>query len=87
MERVIGGIVGLASFAAVTAAGLQRGLAFGECAWRALAAMALGYLAGRWLVGPAGRVVAREAAGPPPAGPPAGQGPPPAEGAGPPEAA
>ena len=81
MERVVGGILGLASFAAVAVVGLQRGLAFADCAWRALAAMVLGYLAGRWLVGPAGRGVARKAAGgPPSAGPPAG-------GTGPPEAA
>jgi len=88
MERVTGGILGLAAFAAVTVVGLQRGLAFGDCAWRALGAMVLGYLAGRWLVGPAARGVVRESAGAPPsAGPPAGQGPPPAEGGGPPEAA
>ncbi len=88
MERVTGGILGLAAFAAVSVAGLARGLGFADCAWRALAAMLLGYLAGRWLVGPAGRAVAREAAeGPPSQGPPAGQGPPPAGGSGPPASA
>ncbi len=77
MERVVGGILGLAAFAAVAVAGLVRGLGFAEFAWRALAAMLLGYLAGRWLVGPAGRAVAREAAGGPPSpGPPPGEGPP-----------
>jgi hypothetical protein len=83
MERVTGGILGLAAFAAVSVTGLQRGQAFADVAWRALAAMLLGYLAGRWLVGPAGRAVAREAAGgPPSAGPPSGGGPgPPAEAA------
>lgn len=82
MERVTGGILGLAAFAAVTVMGLQRGLAFGDCAWRALGAMVLGYLAGRWLVGPAARGVVRESAGPP-----QGQGPPPGGGAEPPQAA
>jgi hypothetical protein len=80
MERAVGGILGLAAFAAVAIAGVSRGVAFGDCAWRALVAMVLGYLAGRWLVGPAGRVVAREAAGGPPSagpppGPPGGDGP------------
>jgi hypothetical protein len=73
MEKVIGGILGLAAFAAVLAAGLSKGSSFGPAALRAALALVLGYAVGRWLFGPAGLAIVKEAAGPvPPPAPPAG---------------
>jgi hypothetical protein len=86
MDRVIGGVLGLAAFATVTAVSVAKGLPFSQAALRAFLAMLLGYWVGRVLFGPAGLAVVKEAAGPAPpkaeapaAGPeapkPAGPGP------------
>jgi len=75
MDRVIGGVLGLAAFVAVAAVGLAKGLPLGACAWRALLALVLGTLVG-WLVfGKVGLSVVREAAASPPPAPPAGDRP------------
>ena len=69
MDRVIGGVFGLAAFAAVLALGLSKGLSFTGCVVRAVVALALGYLVGRLIFGLPGLSIVREAAGnvPPPA--------------------
>ena len=75
MDRVIGGITGLAAFAATAAASLSTGASFGTSVWRACAALFIGYGIGRVVFGSLGLSTAREAAGtvPPPA-PPAAPG-------------
>ena len=70
MDRVIGGVFGLAAFAAVLALGLSKGLSFAGCVVRAVVALALGYLVGRLIFGLPGQSIVMEAAGkipPPPA--------------------
>jgi len=89
MDRVIGGVFGLAAFAAVLALGLSKGLSFAGCVVRAVVAMGLGYLVGRLIFGLPGLSIVREAAGnvPPatapgdskPAGTAPGQAPPPGQ--------
>ena len=66
MDRIIGGVLGLAAFAAVVAHGLSKGLSFAGCAVRAVVALALGYLVGRLIFGLPGLSIVREAAGPVP---------------------
>ena len=63
MDRIIGGVSGLAAFAAVIAVGLSKGLPFTVAVARALLAMVLGYLVGRLIFGWPGLSIAREAAG------------------------
>jgi hypothetical protein len=63
MDRVIGGVLGLAAFAAVVALGLSKGLSFGDCALRGIVALALGYLVGRLIFGLPGLSIVKEAAG------------------------
>jgi hypothetical protein len=64
LDRIVGIVLGLAAFGATAATGLARGLPFGACAARALAALVLGFLAG-WLVfGKIGLSAVKEAAGP-----------------------
>jgi hypothetical protein len=70
MDRIIGGVLGLAAFVAVMALGLSKGMSFGGCVVRGVVAMALGYLVGRLIFGLPGLSIVREAAGqvpPPPA--------------------
>ena len=71
MDRVIGGVFGLAAFAAVLALGLSKGLSFAGCVVRAVVAMGLGYLVGRLIFGLPGLSIVREAAGQVPPTPPA----------------
>lgn len=71
MDRVIGGVLGLAAFAAVVALGLSKGLPFAGCVVRGIVALALGYLVGRLIFGLPGLSIVKEAAGPVPPPPPA----------------
>ena len=71
MDRIIGGALGLAAFAAVLALGLSKGLSFAGCVVRAVVAMGLGYLVGRLIFGLPGLSIVREAAGSVPPSPPA----------------
>ena len=71
MDRIIGGVLGLAAFAAVLALGLSKGLSFAGCVVRAVVAMGLGYLVGRLIFGLPGLSIVREAAGTVPPPPPA----------------
>jgi hypothetical protein len=71
MDRVIGGVLGLAAFAAVVALGLSKGISFGGCVVRGIVALALGYLVGRLIFGLPGLSIVREAAGSVPPPPPA----------------
>src|SRR5262245_56979389 len=79
MDRVIGGVLGLAAFAGMAALSLAKGLPFSQAALRSFVAMVLGYWVGRVVFGPAGLAVVKEAAGPvppgaePPAAPAAGE--------------
>ena len=70
MDRIIGGVFGLAAFAAAVAIGLSKGVSFAGCAVRGVVALVLGYLVGRLIFGLPGLSIVREAAGavpPPPA--------------------
>ncbi len=60
--RIAGALMGLAAFVAAGAVGLAKGLAPSACAWRALAAGALGFLAGWIVFGKVGRSMVAEAA-------------------------
>jgi hypothetical protein len=71
MDRIIGGVLGLAAFVAVMALGLSKGMSFGACVVRGVVAMALGYLVGRLIFGLPGLSIVREAAGQVPPPPPA----------------
>ena len=71
MDRVIGGVFGLAAFAAVVAHGLSKGHSFAGCAVRGVVALVLGYLVGRLIFGLPGLSIVREAAGQVPSQPPA----------------
>ena len=71
MDRIIGGVFGLAAFAAVLALGVSKGISFTGCVVRAVVAMALGYLVGRLIFGLPGLSIVREAAGQVPPTPPA----------------
>jgi hypothetical protein len=71
MDRIIGGVLGLAAFVAVMALGLSKGMPFGGCVVRGVVAMALGYLVGRLIFGLPGLSIVREAAGQVPPPPPA----------------
>lgn len=66
MDRVIGGIFGLAAFTAVLAASLSKGSTFGAAALRASLALILGYWIGRLIFGVPGLAIVKEAAGPVP---------------------
>jgi hypothetical protein len=69
MDRIIGGVLGLAAFAAVVVLSLAKGVSFSGCAVRGVVALVLGYLVGRLIFGLPGLSIVREAAGqvPPPA--------------------
>ena len=69
MDRIIGGVLGLAAFAAVVALSLAKGISFSGCVVRGVIALVLGYLVGRLIFGLPGLSIVREAAGqvPPPA--------------------
>ena len=71
MDRIIGGVLGLAAFAAVVALSLAKGVSFSGCAVRGVVALVLGYLVGRLIFGLPGLSIVREAAGPVPPPPPA----------------
>jgi len=71
MDRIIGGVLGLAAFTAVTVLGLQRGIPFTGSIGRGVVALILGYLVGRLIFGLPGLSIVREAAGPVPPKPPA----------------
>jgi len=71
MDRIIGGVLGLAAFAAVVALSLAKGISFSGCAVRGVIALVLGYLVGRLIFGLPGLSIVREAAGPVPPPPPA----------------
>jgi len=71
MDRIIGGVFGLAAFAAALALGLSKGVSFAGCVVRGVVAMALGYLVGRLIFGWPGLSIVREAAGTVPPTPPA----------------
>ena len=66
MDRIIGGALGLAAFAAVVALSLAKGISFSGCAVRGVVALVLGYLVGRLIFGLPGLSIVREAAGPVP---------------------
>lgn len=63
MEKVIGGVMGLAAFAAVVGVSLVKGVSFGDCILRAVLALGLGYLVGWLIFGRVGLAIAKEAAG------------------------
>lgn len=63
MDRVIGGVLGLAAFTAVVVLSLMHGLALKDCVLRAFLALVLGYLVGRLIFGKVGLSIAKEAAG------------------------
>ncbi len=69
MDRVVGGVLGLAAFVAVLALSLSKGVSFGACVVRAVVALALGYLVGRMIFGLPGLSIVKEAAGPVPSAP------------------
>ena len=71
MDRIIGGVLGLAAFAAVVALSLAKGVSFSGCAVRGVIALVLGYLVGRLIFGLPGLSIVREAAGQVPPTPPA----------------
>ena len=71
MDRIIGGALGLAAFAAVVALSLAKGISFSGCAVRGVIALVLGYLVGRLIFGLPGLSIVREAAGTVPPPPPA----------------
>jgi hypothetical protein len=71
MDRIIGGVLGLAAFAAVVALSLAKGISFSGCVVRGVVALVLGYLVGRLIFGLPGLSIVREAAGPVPPPPPA----------------
>ncbi len=71
MDRIIGGVLGLAAFAAVVALSLAKGISFSGCVVRGVIALVLGYLVGRLIFGLPGLSIVREAAGPVPPPPPA----------------
>ena len=79
MDRVIGGILGLAAGIAVVAIGLVKGLPLEGVWWRALLAVFVGYLIGRLIFGKAGEAVMKEAAAPEPTPSAEEPGAPPAE--------
>ena len=66
MDRVIGGVLGLAAGIAVVSIGLLKGLSLEGVTWRALLAAIVGYLIGRLVFGKAGVSVMKEAAAPEP---------------------
>ena len=71
MDRIIGGVLGLAAFTAVLVLSLQKGVPFTGCVGRAVVALILGYLVGRLIFGLPGLSIVREAAGQVPPTPPA----------------
>jgi hypothetical protein len=71
MDRIIGGVLGLAAFTAVVVLGLQKGVPFGGCVVRGVVALVLGYLVGRLIFGLPGLSIVKEAAGSVPPPPPA----------------
>jgi hypothetical protein len=80
MDRVIGGVLGLCAGIAVVALGVAKGIPARDCLWRAAVAVLFGYLLGRWIFGPIGLLVVKEAAVPPEPSS-AAEKPPPAPGA------
>jgi len=77
MDRVIGGVLGLAAAAAVLLLGLGKEVPLSQSLWRAAVAAFLGYWIGTWVFGKAGVSMVKEAAGtvPPPPAPPDGKTP------------
>jgi hypothetical protein len=71
MDRIIGGVLGLAAFTAVLLLGLEKGMSFTGSVGRAVVALILGYLVGRLIFGMPGLSIVREAAGQVPPTPPA----------------
>ena len=71
MDRIIGGVLGLAAFTAVTVLSLQKGIPFTGCVGRGVVALILGYLVGRLIFGLPGQSIVKEAAGQIPPPPPA----------------
>ena len=63
MEKVIGGVLGLAAGAAVVGVSLTNGVSVWGCLWRAAVAVLLGYWIGRLVFGKAGLAIVKEAAG------------------------
>jgi hypothetical protein len=63
MDKVIGGVLGGAAFAAVVVVSVVNRQPFGTSAVRALAAFAVGGLVGWLLFGKVGLAIMREAAG------------------------
>ena len=64
MDRVIGGVFGLAAFVSVVALSISKGVPFETCVGRSVVAMILGYWVGRWVFGVPGLTIVKEAAGP-----------------------
>jgi hypothetical protein len=86
MDRIVGGVLGLAAGIAVVALSVHKGIGVGDCVLRASVAVVLGYWIGRLVFGSVGRAVVEEAAGvvPPPPGAAEGPKPPSAPGPRPP---
>ena len=66
MDRIIGGVLGLAAGIAVAGVSVLKGVALGACVLRASVAVVLGYWVGRLVFGKAGLAIVKEAAGPVP---------------------
>ena len=70
MEKVIGGIMGLAAFLAVIVAAVLRHLSLTDSLWRATVAGVLGFVLGWLLFGKIGVEMAKGSAVPPESAPP-----------------
>lgn len=82
MDRIIGGVLGLCAGIAVVALSVAKGIPVRDSLWRAAVALFFGYLLGRFVFGPIGLSVVKEASSSTPPAPPAGGGQPsPAPGA------
>lgn len=71
MDRIIGGVLGIAAFTAVMVLSVQKGVPFAGSAGRGAVALVLGYVVGRFIFGWPGLSIVREAAGQVPPTPPA----------------
>jgi hypothetical protein len=72
MDRIVGGVFGLAAFVAVVALSAAKGISFGACALRAVVAMVLGYWIGKLVFCMPGPAIVKKASGvvpPPPKAP------------------
>lgn len=79
MDRIVGGVLGLAALIAVLVLGLARGMGVWDTLWRGVVAAALGYLVGWMVFGRIGVDLAKESASvTEPAAPPAPKPPEPA---------